>query len=400
MKKIHFMLLLGSFSLVIAGCDLDNSDAEKDENVEDSEGFVGDLETEGEPEEASDHTVSFYAVGDNLIHKQIIDYAEKEDGSYDFKPIYENLTSDIEEADLAYINQESIIGGDDLDFTGYPAFNTPSDMVENLVDLDFDIVNASNNHALDRGSEGVQNTLAYWEDYKDEVLFTGVFNSQEDRDEIPVLEVDDIDFSVLSYTYGTNGIEPDNPYEINYFDRDLITQDVEYAQEESDFLIVSAHWGDEHEFAPNQMQKDYAQLFADLGVDLVVGNHSHTIQPIEWVEGEDGHETLVIYSLGNFVASTTEDFNLLGGSVAMDFVEDSEEEISIDNVHFEPHVIHYEEGVEGDIESRTNFELFKLEDYTDDLAKKHALYDFEDNDISLDYYEGLVDEVIDKEFLE
>ena len=77
---------------------------------------------------AQDVDVSDDPVGDNLIHSQIFNYAQTEDGTYDFKPIYMNFADDIQNADLAFINQESIIGGDDLGFSGYPTFNTPSDL--------------------------------------------------------------------------------------------------------------------------------------------------------------------------------------------------------------------------------------------------------------------------------
>lgn len=342
--------------------------------------------------------VSFYGVGDNLIHSEIIDFAQIDESAYDFKPIYRNISDDIQAADLSFINQESIIGGDDLGFTGYPSFNTPSDMAENLVDLGFDIIGGSNNHSLDRGTAGIENTLNYWDKFKNDVLFTGVFDSQESRDSIDVIEVEGIKFSVLTYTYGTNGIEPEFPYLVNYFDPDLITEDVRKAKDESDFVIVSAHWGDEHALAPNQMQIDYAELFADLEVDVVVGTHSHTIQPVEWVTGKNGNETLVIYSLGNLVASSTSDINMLGGSVYLDFIQD-EEEHYIDNVKFVPLVIHYETAVEGNIDTRTDFEVFKLSEYSEEIANNHALNNFEDNLVNPSVYEEIVQEVIDADFL-
>lgn len=400
MVKKHRILLSSFIILLLTKCSLlptfEDVDSDNDLN-EPSEDLVEDAPEE--VEEDPRNIVSFYAVGDNLIHDQIIDYAKKEDGSYDFKPIYKNLSEDIKNVDLAFINQESIIGGDDLGASGYPTFNTPSDMADNLVDLGFDIVVGSNNHSLDKGTAGVQNTLAYWGEFKDEVLFTGVFDSQEQRDEIPIIEANGLTFSVLTYTYGTNGVIPEAPYQINYFDPDLITDDVQRAQEMSDFVIVAAHMGDEHSFSANQMQLDYAQLFADLEVDLVVGSHSHTIQPIKWITGKNGNETLITYSLGNFLASTTSDINLLGGSLSLDFVEEDGEH-SIENVRFEPHVVHYETVIEGDIDTRTNFELFKLSEYPDELAEQHALNNFEDNVISAENYQSLVEDVIDAEFLE
>lgn len=342
--------------------------------------------------------VSFFAVGDNLIHDSIIDFAQTSSNSYDFTSIYQNVRSDIQNADLSFINQESIIGGDDLALTGYPSFNTPSDMINNLVDTGFDIVGGSNNHSLDRGTKGIENTLAYWQKHEDNVLFTGVFNSQEHRDEIPIVEVNGIRFSVLAYTYGTNGIQPEFPYLVNYFDKDLIADDIKRAKKTSDFIIFSAHWGDEHSLAPNEMQKDYAQFLADEEVDLIVGTHSHTIQPVEWLTGVNGNESLVIYSLGNFVAASKSDINMLGGSISLDIIKENNE-LYIDHVYFEPLVIHYDTPNKGDIENRTNFEVFKLEEYTKDKAKEHALNDFEDNLVSPELYQEIVEEVIDKKFL-
>lgn len=411
MAKQSRFTLYGLVAISLTGCALfPPSDSEETESsdapieiIEEPMEAVDVIEIETEPAEEPVEdprkTVSFFAVGDNLIHSQIIRYAETEDGTYDFKPIYENFIEDIESADLAFINQESIIGGDDLGFSGYPAFNTPSDMAENLVDMGFDIVVGSNNHSLDRGSVGVQNTLAYWRELEEEVLFTGVFESQEHRDEIPIVEMNGLTFSILTYTYGTNGILPEAPYQVNYFDPELITNDVVRAQELSDFVIVAAHMGDEHRLSANQMQLDYAQLFADLEVDLMVGSHSHTIQPIEWVTGETGHETLIVYSLGNFLASTTSDINLLGGNLTLDFVAEDEEHF-IENVRFEPHLIHYEEEVPGDISTRTNFEIFNLAEYPSELAKQHALNGFEDNTIEVDFFQNIVEDVISEEFLD
>lgn len=395
MKKL-ILLWISGFSILLSGCGWQPS-SDESENADPPSTDIEDEDEVVEPEEET--VISFFAVGDNLIHDQILDYAEFADGEFDFTPIYENFADDIANTDLSYINQESIIGGDELGFSGYPAFNTPSAMAENLVDLGFNVVTGSNNHTLDKGTRGVLDTVEIWADYQDDTLFTGVFDSQEMRDEIPVIEVDGMSFSVLTYTYGTNGIEPEEPYFLNYFDRELITNDVKRAQELSDFVIVAAHWGDEHTFEANEMQQEYAQLFADLDVDLVVGNHSHTIQPIEWITGEDGDETLVIYSLGNFLAATTSDINLLGGSVSLNFVEDEDGSSYIDNVAFEPHVIHYEEGVSGDIETRTDFKLYKLDEYPDELAAQHALNNFEDNVISVENYWNIVDDVIDDEFL-
>lgn len=403
MQKFRSLLILSCTSILLTSCGLfaNPSSNELEEEIVDNTENEEIEEPTSDPEPPvvdNKKVVSLYAVGDNLIHSPIFNYAQQDDGTYDFKPIYQHIAEDIKNADLAFINQESPIAGDDLGFSGYPSFNTPSDMIPNLVDLGFDLVVGSNNHTLDKGTRGVYNTVEYWQEYEDDILFTGIFNSLQHRDAIPIIERNDITFSVLTYTYGTNGIIPEEPYFVNYFDPELITEDVARAQEMSDFIIVSAHWGDEHAFAPNQMQEEYAQLFADLGVDLVIGTHSHTIQPIEWVTGENGNETLVIYSLGNLIAASVSDINLLGGSVSLDIVKD-EEDLYIENITFEPLVIHYTMNTPGDINSRSNFEVYKLDEYSDDLAAQHALNGYQDNVISIENYQNIVNEVINAEHL-
>ena len=131
--------------------------------------------------------VSFYAVGDNLIHPVVYQDALQVDGNFDFKPMYEYLEKDIESADISYINQESPIGGDEKGFSGFKQFNTPTDIADDIVDVGFDIVNGSNNHTLDQGTDGLRNEINLWKQF-DDILYTGAFNSQKARDHIPVVE--------------------------------------------------------------------------------------------------------------------------------------------------------------------------------------------------------------------
>lgn len=92
-------------------------------------------------------------------------------------------------ADIAYVNQESPLGGDDRPYHGFKRFNTPSSVAQDLVDTGFNFVNGSNNHAMDQGESGINNSIHTWDKFKDKVLFTGVFNSQEARDEIPTKQL-------------------------------------------------------------------------------------------------------------------------------------------------------------------------------------------------------------------
>ncbi|AEB29204.1 PGA biosynthesis protein CapA [Carnobacterium sp. 17-4] len=393
MKKVSCLLIV----LVVSGCAksiVEKPNEDTSEQVSSSESSV-----QVEHQTSEEKRVSFVGVGDNLIHNVIFEEAQLEDETFDFKPMFENVAEDIEAADLAFINQETLIGGDDFGFSGYPAFNTPSDMADNLNTLGFDLVNGASNHSLDKGKQGVINTLEIW-DKQENMIFTGVFDSQEERDAIPVIERDGVTFSFLAYTYGTNGIEPDVSYRLNYFDEALITQDIERAKQISDFVIVSAHWGDEHMLEPNEFQKKYAQLFADLEVDAVIGTHPHVIQPIDWVEGKNGNQTLVVYSLGNFLSamSTGTENNMLGGMISFDFVM-TEEEKSLENVKWDATVMHYTGNKSDNKDSRKAFRIYQLDDYTEEIASQHTLNSSQGNQISKESLQQTTETVIDAEFL-
>ena len=92
---------------------------------------------------------SVVAVGDNLIHPEVYNDAKTGKNSFDFKPMYEPVKKDIQNADIAYVNQESPLGGDDRPYHGFKRFNTPSSVAQDLVDTGFNFVNGSNNHAMD-----------------------------------------------------------------------------------------------------------------------------------------------------------------------------------------------------------------------------------------------------------
>lgn len=349
-----------------------------------------------EPPVEQEVIVSFMGVGDNLIHETVYQDVEQSDGSYDFSKFYKNFMDDLQEKDISFINQETILGGSELGLSGYPTFNSPTEIAKNLDDVGFDLVNLASNHSLDKYETGIQNELNALE--KTNLVYDGVYRSQEEFDTIPVFEKKGIKFSFLAYTYGTNGIEPPNSYNVSYFDENQIRKDVAKAKEISDVVIVSAHWGDENTFEPNGFQKKYAQLFADCGVDVVIGTHPHTIQPVEWIKGENGNQMLCVYSLGNFVGGMLTTDNAIGGEITFDFVK-KDETIQIQNVKWTPTIIHFEGNQNNILAERYHYLTYKVKDYSDELAKKHVLNGYEGNEVSLNYIHSITESVIDSKFL-
>ena len=100
-----------------------------------------------------------------------------------------SLLKRYKKADIAYVNQESPLGGDDRPYHGFKRFNTPSSVAQDLVDTGFNFVNGSNNHAMDQVNRVSITVYIHGINLKDKVLFTGVFNSQEARDEIPTKQL-------------------------------------------------------------------------------------------------------------------------------------------------------------------------------------------------------------------
>lgn len=327
------------------------------------------------------HKVSFVAVGDNLMHQVLLDEAKTENG-YDFRKYYTHIQSYIQKVDLAFVSQETILGGDKRGAKGYPVFNTPDSMASALHDVGFDVVNGATNHALDQGEEGLLHSIEVFKQYED-MTYIGLYDSKEKRDSIEVIEKDGIKIAFLSYNQLTNKHNLPQPYSMNLFDEKLIQKDIEDAKEISDFIIVSCHWGNEYDIKANDFQKRYALLMADLGVDVIIGTHPHTLQPVEYIDGKNGHRTLVAYSLGNFISGMMEEETQLGGMLSLDFVKKGNECL-IENVTLTPLINHYEiDDLSHAYETRHRFSVYRLKDYTDVLATQHGLNGYQDITVSI-----------------
>ena len=323
--------------------------------------------------------VSFVAVGDNLPDEFIGAYADslagdEDDGTYDYAPIFAAVKPYIQAADIAYIDQETHLGGNDIGPSGYPAFNTTDEMATAVVDAGFDFVASATNHSYDWGYFGALNhSLSVWENMP--VAFTGTAVTEEQYNRIVTIERDGITFALLNYTYGVNGYKKEDlpAYAVNFISKNRITSDVARAREEgADVVLVAMHWGTENLTEADEKQQKWAHVLADLDIDLVIGSHPHVIGPLEWVENSNGsgHRTLVAYSLGNFLADHEEPYteNVLEGMLSCNFVRDGESgEIRIENIKWTPLICHSNK-------DRDVFAVYAVDDYPEDLAKKNRVF--------------------------
>jgi poly-gamma-glutamate synthesis protein (capsule biosynthesis protein) len=198
-------------------------------------------------------SLELVAVGDNLIHIQIVNSSSAAtDGepAYDFSPIYQYVKEDIEKADVAFLNQETLFAGEAFGISGYPQFNAPIDLGEAITGLGFDVVNHATNHVMDKGEAAVHATIDYWE-ARPEITYLGIHASAEARGRPKIVEKNGITLGFLAYTYGTNGLPVPRaaPYLVSLIDT-VMAQEIDALRPLCDYLSVSMHWGDEYDHTP------------------------------------------------------------------------------------------------------------------------------------------------------
>ncbi len=334
-------------------------------------------ETEAPPAPV-EYRATFAAVGDAIVHEGVWMEAAKharlggEGRDYDFRYLFERVEGLIDGADLAFVNQETVMAGEEYGYSAYPRFNTPRALAYDLLDVGFDVVNIATNHMMDMLPEGLAATIDFW-DTTDATLIGG-YRSRDDYFTPRVVEVNNIRIAFLSYCYGTNGLSMPAGYEmvIPYLDEETVRRQTATAREMADFVFVSVHWGEDSAQPLTEQQKTFAKLFAECGVDVIIGHHPHLIQPVEWIEGEGGHRTLCAYSLGNIFSLMAKSRNMIGGILNLE-LSLCDGVAKIENVVFRPTMCHYNMNFFGQ-------KIYLLEEYTEALASKHGTMNFGDRE--------------------
>ena len=306
-------------------------------------------------EKEETYKISMITAGDNLIHSSIYKDASIGNNEYDFKPMYELIKPIVTKYDIAYYNQETVLGGKELGVSDYPTFNSPQEVGDAMIDAGFNLVSLATNHTMDSGEKAVLASREYWNKQKD-VLAVGSYASEEERNEIHILEKNHITYTLLNYTYGTNGMPvpsgkeylvnvwPTDIDNINNVERDTkyqkykeqVKKDIEAVRDKVDVLMVAMHWGVEYTHEPTEYEKDMAKYLESLGVDVIIGTHPHVIQPVTWI-----NDTLVIYSLGNMISAQyqNENYNKMVGLMTSLEIEKTvkgkKKDIKITNVNNE-----------------------------------------------------------------
>lgn len=249
-------------------------------------------------------TITVSVVGDLMCHSPQFQYAQVAKDSFDFSPVYRIVKKYLCESDFTFGNLETVTAGKaNGGYTGYPFFNTPSSYITALKDVGFDLLVTANNHALDRGENGILKTID--EIRSRNLNSVGTFKSQSDRDSIRIFEIKGIKIAFLAYSYGTNGnpIPEGKNYLLNLIDYDLIGKDIQHAKlNGADLVLVHFHFGEEYKREPVQFQRNVVNKTIELGADIIIGGHPHVLQPINFYKTNNAKldTGFVAYSMGNF----------------------------------------------------------------------------------------------------
>jgi len=345
-------------------------------------------------------------VGDLLFEQPFYDAVDK---GYDKNEYFSLVKDYFKNDDLSIGNMEVVIGNDNLKSSGVGYNFCAPEYVGHLVNtLDFEILGTSNNHAFDRGLAGINSSIDFFRNNTN-IEIVGTYKNKSDRNNLRILEINDIKFGFLAYTYGTNQkVNDDESKLIGYYKnpqtkeisleyKNLIKEEIENIKNKSDVVIIIMHWGDEFTYKQNKEQKEMAEFLNGLGVDIIVGSHSHSIQPIEIIGNE--HKTLVYYSLGNFVSADDdiartplgdEEFDnayQVGLISTLSIIKDNDK-IIFQDISAELTINYFDKNM-------NNFKIVPFKDYNDSYEKTHFRYS---KGLTKDFINNIYEKVIDEKY--
>ena len=287
-------------------------------------------------------TFTLTALGDTLCHNtQYWDAYNYQTGEYDFSYVYDDIKDYTSASDITVGSLETTFAGQEKGYSNYPTFNTPDSLATALKDIGVDVVSLAGNHALDYGYNGLCRTIDVFDNIG--ISHLGTYKTAEEQEKLLIKNVKGVKIAFLNYTYGTNGIPLPNGKEfcVNLIDKDLIKKQIEQAKEQKVDMIVSCmHWGTEYRTTANSEQEKLANFLFKNGVDVILGNHPHVLEPMEkkTINLEDGStkDVFVIYALGNFTADQRDEITRDSAILNLTITKNSVGKISIDKVDYVP----------------------------------------------------------------
>ena len=323
------------------------------------------------------------AIGDIMCHNtQYWDAYNKSNDEYDFSYVFDDVKSYTLSSDITIGNLETSFAGKERGYSNYPTFNSPDTLAKSIADIGVDVISTAGNHCLDMGFSGLSRTIDVLDNYN--ISHLGTYKTEESQKKFLYKDVNGVKISFIDYTYGTNGIPipSGKNFCVNLINKNLIKSQIEKAKsEDADIIVACMHWGTEYKTSANDEQKELADFLFKSGIDIILGNHPHVIEPMEkkTITLDDGStkDVFVVYALGNFTADQRAEITRDSAILNLDITKDSDGKILINRVSYVP-IYMYKN-------SAAKVHKFKILD----IEKSIANYDSGDSSIGYSVYSNL-----------
>lgn len=299
------------------------------ESIRNNASKKGSSNTAG-AEDESGQQITYATVsvcGDIMTHMPVVNSGATDSG-YDYEYMFTYLSTYLEDADYAVANLDATLSGTDHGnaYTGSPNFNAPDAIADYAGSAGFDLLLTGNDHCNDYGTYGLKRTLDILKNRGLDTL--GTTSTTNDAKYI-IKDLNGIQVGMICYTFADTSTGRDTPTIndttldssaaglLNAFDYDQL--DVFYSEMEThianmkadgaEAIVLYIHWGIEYSLDVGTKQPEMAQKLCDLGVDVIAGSHSHTVQPVELLTStvDAQHTTVCMYSTGNLVSNQRAD---------------------------------------------------------------------------------------------
>lgn len=294
------------------------------------------------PTSPSPTTFTMAAIGDVMCHNtQYWDAYQKETDDYDFSYVFDDIIHYTKLPDITVGSLETSFAGKERGYSNYPTFNSPDNLAYSLRKIGLDVLSTAGNHCLDMGFSGLSRTLDVLDDAC--IAHVGTNRTQEEQNKIVYQYVKGVKIAFLNYTYGTNGIPipQGKEFAVNLIDREFMEKQINQAKkEEADIIVACMHWGTEYRTTANDEQKELADFLFLQGVDIILGNHPHVLEPMEKrsVTLPDGtkKDGFVIYAFGNFICDQNAENTRNSIILNLKITKQIDGSITIDQVSYTP----------------------------------------------------------------
>ena len=261
--------------------------------------------------------VSFAIAGDVIPHEPVrAAAAAAGEGSAGWSALFADVADVFKSADFGFVNMETPVAPAHSHGSKPFLFDAPIDLIAALKSSGIKIVSFANNHVMDQGWPGFIETREHLREQG--MLFAGSGDTAQQAWQPVIVEANGIKVGWLGMTRWLNGNrnpDKDDQPHVNFFpypgesggapgmDEAGVLAAIKAARAQCDLLVVSIHWGIEYSPAPRPEDVDTAHRMLEAGASVIVGHHPHVLQPVESYRTQDGRDTVILYSLGNFLSN-------------------------------------------------------------------------------------------------